>query len=544
MMVVKLDSYAVEAKFDGINWTNITADVIDTISWKYGILGSGPLDRIGDPGEMFIKLNNTETNSGGIAGYYTPGHPLCRVGFTVGLPVRLVATYDGETRTKFYGTIPSDGIIIQTGRYGKREVEVTVKDWMYQASIHELVLPEFTQNKTIMEVVALILANMIRQPLATDYRTGSETFACVFDTTRTTTRAMSEFAKVALSELGYIYITRRGGDEVLRVEGRYTRNDEVASATALVDATGLKLTTEDGDNIITEDGLDYLITNEVFIPSFDNSMYELTTPYGKELYNRIKTTAYPRVVGVDATTILFSLNSPISLSPGESVTFTGSYRDPTGMYEDVAGTDMQAPIATTDYLMNANNDGTGADLTANLTVVVIYGVTSAVYTLTNTSASTGYVTKLNAVGRGIYTDDPVDYIIEDATSIALVGPSQLTLDMKYQDDPIDIEGIAVLLLERYKDAKVIPDTVSFYANRSAALMSCFMRLEPGDRISQLQEEVSNTNADYYIQGIEASIKPGGFIKFTWFIKDVGFDSFNFAVWDVSTWDQVNSTWGF
>jgi hypothetical protein len=94
MMVVQLDSYAVEAKFDGINWTDITADVIDTISWKYGILGSGPLDRIGDPGEMSIKLNNTETNSGGVTGYYTPGHPLCRVGFTVGLPVRLTATYN------------------------------------------------------------------------------------------------------------------------------------------------------------------------------------------------------------------------------------------------------------------------------------------------------------------------------------------------------------------------------------------------------------------------------------------------------------------
>lgn len=545
MTPVYLTSHAIEAKFDGINWTDITSDVIETISFKYGILGSGPLDRIGDPGEIIFMLNNTESNSGGKTGYYTPGHPYCRAGFTVGLPIRLTLTYDGATKTKFYGTIPGDGINIQSGRYSTRSVKVTVKDWMYQSTIHELVSPAFTTNKTISEIVALILANMEKQPLGTDYRTGYETFGSVFDTTKSTTRAMTEFAKVAFSELGFIYITRGTSDEVLRVEGLYTRNDEVGTATPIpvLSTSTPYLITESGDYLTTESG-DRLLADTVETPAFDNSMYDISTPYGKELYNRIKATAYPRVIDAASTTILFSLTSVVEISAGATVTFTGRYRDPSGLYQTVAGMDMQAPVATTDYLMNANAGGTGTNLTASLTVSPVFGVSDVIYTLTNTSGTKGYVTKLNAVGRGIYTDKPVDFVIEDADSIALVGPSQMTIDMKYQDNPLASQGIAAFLLDSYKDAKVIPDKVSFYANANNTLMSSFIYLEPGDRINHLKEEVSNTDADYFIQGIEASIEPGGFIKYTWYIRNAGFDTFNFAIWDTSLWDATNSTWGF
>ena len=50
---------------------------------------------------------------------------------------------------------------------------------------------------------------------------------------------------------------------------------------------------------------------------------------------------------------------------GESLpALTGRYTDPNNPSARVGGMDMQAPAATTDYLMNANADGSGADLTA------------------------------------------------------------------------------------------------------------------------------------------------------------------------------------
>ena len=546
-------TYAVEAKLNGVNFTDITVDVIKDITFKYGIFGSSPLDRVGSPGEMKFTLSNTESNSGGLVGYYTPKHANCRAGFDVGLIIRLIVAYDGVTKVKFYGSIPSDGIQVQSGRLGSRNVNVTVNDWMYQATVHELVSPEFTQNKNIGEIVALILANMEKQPLSTDYETGDETFGSVFDTVKSTTRAMGEFAKVALSELGFIYITRSNynhdvetNHEILRVEGRYTRSDLLKDLTVIIAGTtrSSPITTEADEYILTEDGLYYLVADEVYTPEFDNCQYQMSSPYGEYLYNRIKATAYPRIVDAASTTVLFSLSRYVEIAAGDTVLLTGRYRDPTGIYDRVAGTDMQAPVATTDYLMFQNSNGTGTNLTANLTVTPVYGVADVGYTLTNTGATKGYVTLLQARGKGIYIPDQVDYITEDSTSISNVGPSQLNLDMKYQDNALAISGIADVLLLQSKDAQMIPDKVSFYANREGYLMASFLVFEPGNRV-KIIEDVTYTSNEFFIQGVEGVIKPGGLVSFSWYIRNAGYDTFDFAKWDVNNWDDSTlSKWAF
>jgi hypothetical protein len=536
-------AYAVEAKLDGTNWTDITPDVIGEINGSGGILGGGPLDRVGDPGKLEFTLNNSETNSAGLVGYYTPGHSNARAGFDIGLEIRLFVSYLGLDKVKFQGTIPADGIEPTSGRYSRRITKVKVMDWMYQAMIHELISPAFAQNKDIGEVVALILGNMVRQPLNTDYETGFEEFGSVFDTVKSTTRALSEFAKVAISELGFIYITRTDVlPEVLRVEGRYTRTDTTDLTVLPSAAVTDYLVDENGNRLVTEDG-DFLVANSYGTVEaiYDNSMFDLNAPYGKLLYNRIKCTAYPRIVGADADTDLFVLASPIEIPANGSVTFTGKYKDPSGLYDKVAGMDMAAPVATTDYLMNTARNGSGTNITADLAVTPVYGASEVTYTLENANGAIGYVTYLRAVGRAIFTGDPVDYIAEDSTSIALVGPTQLTLDQKYQDDPTAIVGIATVILDQLKDARTIPDKVSFYANRSSLLMNSFMSIEPGNRV-RISEEVSGTIADYFVNGVEYVISPGGFIRFTWHLRNAGFDTFVLSKWDTAEWDAVDAIW--
>lgn len=58
--------YFIEAKLDGTNWTDITADVIGEIKFSYGIPGSSPVDRVGTPGKIEFSLNNSEANSAGL----------------------------------------------------------------------------------------------------------------------------------------------------------------------------------------------------------------------------------------------------------------------------------------------------------------------------------------------------------------------------------------------------------------------------------------------------------------------------------------------
>jgi hypothetical protein len=540
--------YQVEAKLDGANWTDITPDITGVIKFSYGILGSSPLDRVGQPGEMSFNLNNTETNSAHLVGYYTPGHTNCRSGFDVGLPVRFWSKYLTVEKVKWYGEIVSDGIDVQPGRYSKRQVKVTARDWLHQASIHELVTPEFAENLAIEDIVPLILANMIKQPLATRYGVGTENFGSVFDKVKTTTHAISEFYKVAISELGFIYVTRDlTNPEILAVEGRYTRND-------IVDLTVIPCQTGDGTETVTENFVDE--TGELFVtdtgeelvfdsydyrePIFDNSMFELEAPFGKMLYNRIKVTSYPRKVDAAATTVLYSLSQPIKIPAGTSITFTGRYKDPAGLYDDVSGTNMKTPPTTPgEYQMFQNEDGTGTDMSADLTVTPTYGAKEVSWVLANGAASDGWVTKCDAVGKGIYASDPLDYPLEDAASILKVGPIQLNLDMKYQDDPTVAAGIAATMLEQLKTARLIPDKPSFYANRTDLLMSAFVFLEPGNRIRML-EEVTGTTSDYFINGMEATIKPGGFISFKYYLRDAGFDTYIYGKWDdaADVWDDA------
>src|SRR5688500_5063339 len=65
-------------------------------------------------------------------------------------------------------------------------------------------------NKRIDEALTLILARLSLQPEATDFDTGSFTFPAVFDNVQRKTMALSEFTKLANSELGYIYPRQDG----------------------------------------------------------------------------------------------------------------------------------------------------------------------------------------------------------------------------------------------------------------------------------------------------------------------------------------------
>lgn len=525
---------AYEALFDGVNWTDITADVIKPVAFGYGIRGNSPTDRVASTGEMTFELRNDAGNSRGLLGSYTPGHPNCRNGFTIGLRVRLRITSDGQTKTKFHGRIPADGIKPMAGLYGMRRVSVTVRDWIDQAANHEMISPAFVQNKDIGEVVALIIANMNIAPLSTDYRTGEETFPNVFDTVRSTTRALTELAKVANSELGYIYLIHSTtADEVLRVEGRYTRNDERPTPTEIPAPASLSdyLTTEDGDYLITEDG-DYIVLNQSMTFKFDNTQVDLPPPEIK-FYNRVKITANLRRVDASPVT-LATIRSAIYVPAGDTVPITLRYKDPAGIATSVSGINMIDPVATTDFLANTLADGTGTNLTASFTFAAvdgIFGTGDCNMLITNGSGSNGYLLAGSKVrGTGVYIDDPVDFTSEDTTSITTNGAYQLTIDQKYQDSINAAQSIAPFLLNLYKTPRLIVDSIKFCANSSDANMGAFFYLEPGDRI-QISEDVTGIDGQYFIQGIEAEILPGDIIFYTWYIKDAGFDTYTFCRWD-------------
>ncbi len=512
------DSIKIEMQLNGTDWTDVSADVLAPITVNQGIQSSDPLQRVANTGVMSFQLNNSAANSASTLGYYSPGHASCRAGFTIGLPVRLLITYDGRTKCKFMGRIPANGIAVYPGELGTRKVGVTVNDWMDMAAKYEITLPQFTTNKKINEIVPLIIAGMPVQPGATSYETGDYTFAAVFDLVQPKTRALQEFTALALSEMGYIYITRDWNNyEILKAENksyRYNTPDVTDLILSTVDSFFLLM--EDGDELLQEDG------DKLYIDALQSSWeisqthMDMVTTYNNFFTNRVTAKAYPRQEDT-SNQVLFSLQKPLSLEAGEKrENYSVTYKDPTGGGARVTSRSMVDPVITTDYLMNTLADGTGTDITSDLSVTVTYGTNGASYTLENTGASDGYITKLQARGKGIYTYDTIEYTSSNAVSEAAVGVYQRSIDLKYQDDANAAQAFADYLCGQYDSIGTVPETVTIAANLSRLHMWAFLQLEIADGV-YISETVTGIAGNYVINGHSYSILDNGHVIFTWYL---------------------------
>lgn len=99
--------------------------------------------------------------------------------------------------------------------------------------------------------------------------------------------------------------------------------------------------------------------------------------------------------------------------------------------QSVAAMSIVTPVAVVDYAMNTAADGSGTDKTANCTVTATNLGGTAKIIITNNSASTIHVTKLNVRGVAIYEKSPltVTYPSDPST---VTQPRQFVMDLPWQ----------------------------------------------------------------------------------------------------------------
>lgn len=534
-------------------WVDISADVRLDPAPRFsgiGIMATSISDRVGDAGKFEFTLDNSTGNSGGVLGYYTPGHPDVRSGWTHGLRVRVTFVYDGYSKVMDDFYIDFDGIEVIPGKYGKREVNVTASNWMKSAADHRLNLLQRKTNYNIFNSVQDIIDNADRKPVAMKWwghGSGGVTFPTVFDTTESDTQAISEFQKLAVSELGYIY-ERGDGTVVVESQTNARRGDiggdsfDLGSIipTKSTDFTdSLLLETGGTDNLLMETGDDILLEHSQYATFTDADIRDMEVVYGKNLANQVKFVLYPRTLDA-APVVLSTLEEPIEILAGETLTeIRNQYRDPNSPDTEINGFDMVAPVATTDYLMFSNSDGlTGTDRTADLSVTAEYGNSEVRYTLTNNNAATSYIGKLDARGKGIYIYDTVDVLYrETITSIPTYGIKTLNLDCVYLDSldqlysyadkgVVDIFGTGILAGLAYNEMSI--ESVTFDVNKSSKMMMAFMHLDAGRMLSlfETMSEVDYLNyADYqqawFINGYDIEIIDNKLVRWTCVMKYVG-----------------------
>ncbi|MDD3948749.1 MAG: hypothetical protein PHT43_04730 [Anaerolineaceae bacterium] len=544
---MKYDSIACEFYLNGV-WVDLNAYRLQAagITGSMGIRSSNPIDRVASTGQLTLVLHNVNN-------LFTPGHANCMSGFQSGMRFRLRLTYEGRTRTRFYGIVPPDGIEIGTTQF-MTVTRINVLDFMEQMAIHQLDLPTYTTDKRLEQVIALILANMPIKPLSTSYGTGRSTFASVFDTLRDKTRAMQEVSKATLSELGYVYLKQTtDSDEVLTVENRGFRSGKALATVNVRTVVEPDMrVTEAGDTRITEAG-DVRSTQAEFTTVdavFNNNYRGVEVKHAESYYNQVDTKAYPRKVDT-SDVILFSLERPLEIGAYQTVTMKGRFRDPNQEAQTVAALSTVSPVSGTDYIFNAAKDESGANITADLSVTAVYGANGVDYTLENTGAITGYVTQLYARGKGVYIYRPVEKMEEDEMLVANDGARTLNMDLPYQDDPLQTADIATALLAKYKQKYTTIQSLTLIANRNDTysnpagnyqdfLLNAFMDLQVGDKVKVKASSVG-IEQDCFIQSIDFTITSGDIVTYTYGLQDSMYETYDAWILEDATYGVLGTT---
>jgi hypothetical protein len=498
---------------------DITKDVLFTQECSYGIEGTSWSDRVASTGQMELVLRNDAGCIGGINGYYSPYHVGSKEYWRTGLAIELVFTYGGADYTKFRGYIID--ISPESGENSTRRVVVTLVDWMEYAANQPVYLPLLQENKRMDEVIESLVDAMPIAPRNTIYYPGTDTFSSVFDAITERTKVLGEFNKVAVSELGYVYLKRdKIYGETLVVEGRHKRTFEssLTKYSVPVELCGFLMLETGTSYLLQEDGYKIILdeAEEIII---DNTMMNLEVGYGKNVSNFVVVKAYPRRIDT-VPVVLYSFSSYISLLAGETKTLVGRYRDPEQSAERITGTDMIAPLLGTDYGFWSGQDGSGDNLSAYLSINAYYGSDGVKYTLTNNAEVTGYVVNplLQARGYGIYMYEPTESFQEDTTSQNTYGYKELTLDQKYQDNPYVSDAVAEVILLQDKDPRETAEKVYFNANTTSTLMTLFLHADIGDLI-YIKENQTGIDGYYYIHAVHFTVQPGGIINFSWSLKE-------------------------
>lgn len=471
----------IEAQLDGSSWTDLTADARYPIEVRYGIQGAGPTDLVAGPGSMSFPLSNGRRR-GNPVGYYSPDHVDCRPGFGIGTKVRAVWRNGGTgtARVKHVGWL--EAIDPTAGQYKGLVTQCVSLDWMHQAAGHSPVVPTQTSKK-MNEVISTLVAAVPRQPESTSLATGVTTFPYVLDNSQSERQpVLTEFQKLALSEFARIYMR---GDGTLVSDNRNTR-----------------------------------LTPSV-VASFDDDMVDLRAPHDRSrLRNRIKASIHPRTVDAAATTVLATLGnvnpSQHSVPAGESVTIEMDYSDPALRDVRVGGTDMVTPVATTDFLMNAAADGSGANLTASFTVTATFGANRVKLVVSNGSASLGYIRLLQVRGRGLYDYSPVEVIVADQGSIDDYGEALLSLDMPHQPDVNTAKSVAEYLLTFLSEPGAYEAVLRVHAFDDDGI-DAIMAREPGHAISVI-ETATGIAFTYYINGVSIHIRGRYDVSAEWILS--------------------------
>lgn len=466
----------VELSGPGNGWTQLEDVLLQSgIKGTRGIRGSGPADRVASVGTLSFELDNSERNSTETIGYYSIGHASALAGWTLGIGVRFVLVYEEITRIFWRGFV--DSVVAVPGTSRERRARVNCVDWMDAAAKAKPSGLEVLIDVASHEVWTALLDSVSPAPPATYIGSGSDVYPFANDNVQDESSTILGLGqRLQQSELGQIYVA---DDGLVVFEGRRRRAQRATPH---------------------------------FVFGGDKTVAIDVSSSRADVLNRIQVQVHPRRRDSAATTVLFTLPTKPLIKAGTSYAFNAPYKDPEQPAQRVAGVDMVTPVSSTDYSFNAAQDGSGADLTTNLTVTVTFGGNSAAVLVEN-GGPDGYLT-FRLRGRGLYDFSPVVVEAIDEDSQEDVGANILGFDMPYQSDVDAAQDAALYFLALNKDVKTRARALTYIASASDELMRQALTREISDLIT-VQEPVTGIDANHFINSITFDLDDEGILAVTY-----------------------------
>lgn len=476
--------------FDGSTWLDLTGDlIVEPLRWSRGIFGAGPLDLLGRPGTMTWGLDNTGTNASETPYLYSPGHTNCLTGFRHGAIVRLKLSDGTNTRYVFRGRIRV--IDPDPDLYGLQLTRCMASDWLADLAGFDAGQLDLREEVRSDELLQDLIDSLPTQPVNLDIDAGLDEYRYAFDDLGgDVPKATSVAQDILQSERGFLYLRGDETDgETLRFENRQAR----AGAEAVATFAAAQLPHA---------------SDAVSVPS------DL-----EHIFNDIEVLTVPRRVD-ETPVVLVRLDTPVEVTPGTTENIFVDYQDPNNEAERVGGKDMIQPALTTDWTANESTDGSGADLSAYVTMSAVFWGSRCMIEISNTHPTRpvfvrgpGSADGLQVRGYGLYRYRPMSSRSTNTDSIDQYGVRQLPspMLMPYQEDRNIGQGVADLIANIYGGLVRVPLQVRPDTFSSAAAIEQGIRRDIGDPIT-LIEVATGIEGLCFIHGLEQELGVDNLLK--------------------------------
>ena len=463
-------------------WTSLRNDIAsaEPCSWRRGMQGGGPRDNIAVTGVCEFGLHNwAESGGPRLQGWYSPNHANVRSGWTFGIAIRVVVTYSGTDYTVWTGRLRT--IDPMPGQYGSQRVRCVAQDFMgdlAESEVNVAIQIDQTEVQCYQAIIAALPSDA--QPTATSYGTALEVFPWALDNLSSGVSALAGVVDVTDSCQGRIYVSKTG---TFTYVNRHTWSTTVSDFTF----TEAMLEREDGMVVPSDLGV---------------------------VWNDVTAVAHPK--SVSAGIVLCAIANAEYVGPNDSIVLFLDYTDPNNRDRLIGGKNFTTPLVeNTDYDARANANGTGTDLSANLTVVVNTFGARAKFTVTNNGSTGAYLVNgsgtplLQLRGDGLL-DNGSDG--RRSTSTQAYGSRRLRIDLPYHESGLFAADVATFTRSRFEDVSDQVEAIRFNPQRSDALMIEALTAEIGD-VKTVSETMSGLSAvDVIVQGIEMDVTKGDYLR--------------------------------